>query len=103
MLDLREHAVEHAAHLALLLLLAARQLTLGLPHRLLKLPLLARLPARGVAACARGAAAPAPREWRAHCHAPAMASSLPIWLLHWLRRHGLLRHRVVRRPPLNLV
>jgi len=48
--DLCEQAAEHGAHLALLLLLAARLLALGLPRRLVELPLLARLPARGVAA-----------------------------------------------------
>ena len=50
MRNLREQAAEHGAHLALLLLPAARLLALGLPRRLLELPLLARLPARGVAA-----------------------------------------------------
>ena len=109
MRDLREQAAEHGAHLALLLLPAARLLALGLPRRLLELPLLARLPARGVAALghvglqlaqvglqpwARGVAAlghvglqppPRVREERSATR-PLWLSTLPIWL-HWLRRH----------------
>ena len=87
MRDLCEQAAEHGAHLALLLLLAARLLALGLPRRLVELPLLARLPARGVAALGHVGLQPPPRvrEERSAMR-PLWLSTLPIWL-HWLRRH----------------